>query len=55
MKGDDLPADDQIVRYVKPSLIQDDGIADRSEFRLPTNRLDESGLSVNWLQAVGLE
>ena len=51
MKRDDLPADDQIVRYVKPSMIQDDGTADGSDFRLRTSRLDETGLSVNWLDA----
>ncbi len=33
MTGDDLPADAQIVRYVKPSMIQEDGTADGSEFR----------------------
>ena len=49
MKRDDLPADDQIVRYVKPSMIQDDGTADGSDFRLRASRPDEAGLSVNWL------
>ena len=51
MKRDDLPADDQIVRYVKPSMIQDDGTADGSDFRLRASRPDEAGLSVNWLDA----
>ena len=51
MKGDDLPADDHIVRYVKPSMILEDGRADGSDFRLRRNRPDEAGLSVNWLEA----
>ena len=51
MKGDSLPRDDQIVRYVKPSMIQEDGAADGSDFRLRPTRPDETGLSVNWLGA----
>ena len=51
MKRDDLPAEEQIVRYVKPSMIQDDGTPDGSDFRLRTSRPDETGLSVNWLEA----
>ena len=54
MKRDDLPTDDQIVRYVKPSMIQDDGTADGSEFRLRASRPDETGLSVNWLEGFEL-
>ncbi len=53
MRGDDLPAGDQIVRYVKPSMIQDDGSPDGSDFRLRPSRPDETGLSVNWLEAFG--
>ena len=53
MKRDDLPADGQIVRYVKPSMIQEDGTADGSDFRLRLSRPDETGLSVNWLGAFG--
>ena len=49
----DLPAGDQIVRYVKGSLIQEDGTVDGSDFRLRPSRLDETGLSVNWLEAFG--
>ena len=48
----DLPTDDQIVRHVKPSLIQEDGTPDGSEFRL---RSDEKELSVNWLEIFGQE
>ena len=51
MKRDNLPAGDQIVRYVKPSMIQEDGTADGSDFRLRSARPDETGLSVNWLEA----
>ena len=46
----DLPNDDQVVRYVKPSMIQEDGTPDGSEFRL---RSGEGELSVNWLGAFG--
>ena len=55
MKGDDLPDDDQIVRYVKPSMIREDGHPDGSEFRLRPDRPDDVGLSVNWLGAFELE
>ena len=51
MKGDDLPAGDHIVRYIKPSMIRDDGTADGSDFRLRPHRPDDTGLSVNWLEA----
>lgn len=50
----DLPTGDQIVRYVKPSMIQEDGTVDGSDFRLRSARPDETGLSVNWLEAFGL-
>ena len=55
MKRDDLPASDHIVRYIKPSIIQEDGTADGSDFRLRAARPDEKGLSVNWLEAFGSE
>lgn len=51
MKGDDLPAGDHIVRYVKPSMIGEDGTANGAEFCLRLNHPDETGLSVNWLEA----
>lgn len=51
MKGDELPAADHIVRYVKPSMIEEDGTANGGEFRLRPHRPDETGLSVNWLEA----
>ncbi len=50
----DLPTGDRIVRYVKPSMIQEDGTVDGSDFRLRSARPDETGLSVNWLEAFGL-
>lgn len=51
MMRDNIPAGNHIVRYVKPSMIQDDGTADGSDFRLRPTRPDETGLSVNWLEA----
>ena len=51
MKGEDLPADDHIVRYIKPSMILKDGSVDALDFRLRQSRPDETGLSVNWLEA----
>lgn len=51
MKRNDLLSGDQIVRYIKPSMIQDDGTADGSDFCLRASRPDETGLSVNWLEA----
>ena len=51
MKPDHLPGGDQIARYVKPSMIQDDGTPDGSDFRLRASRPNETGLSVNWLDA----
>ena len=51
MKGDDLPAADHIVRYIKPSMVQEDGAANGADFRLRPDRPDETGLSVNWLEA----
>ena len=46
MTGDDLPDAAQVVRYVRPSHIREDGDVDGRAFRL---REDEGGLSVNWL------
>ena len=53
MKGESLPSGDHIVRYVKPSMIQEDGAADGSDFRLRSARPGETGLSVNWLEVLG--
>ena len=53
MKGEDLPEQDHIVRYVKPTMVKRNGDADGSSFVLRTNMRDESGLSVNWLEVLG--
>lgn len=53
MKGERLPSTDTIVRYVKPSMVQEDGNPDGSEFRLRSNGSDDTGLSVNWLEIFG--
>ncbi|MCY4226759.1 MAG: hypothetical protein OXF20_03510 [Gammaproteobacteria bacterium] len=50
MMEDGLPTNDHIVRYVKPSMIIEDGTASGTGFCLREN---ESGLSVNWLEAFG--
>ena len=46
MTGDDLPDAAQVVRYVRPSHIRENGDAAGRAFRL---REGETGLSVNWL------
>lgn len=53
MRRENIPTGSHIVRYVKPSMIQEDGTADGSDFRLRSTRLEETGLSVNWLEAFG--
>ena len=45
--GDELPDHDHVVRYVKPSLVEDETI-DGGAFLLRTS---ETALSVNWLEA----
>ena len=47
MTGDELPDNGHVVRYVKPSLVEDETV-DGSAFLL---RVGETGLSVNWLEA----
>lgn len=46
MIGTDLPDDDYVVRYAKPTTVREDGSVDGSAFRLRTS---DNGLSVNWL------
>ena len=46
MNGDELPGEDNVVRYASPRLILSDGTVDGAAFRL---RDGESSLSVNWL------
>ena len=48
--GDDLPDEDHIVPYIKPTGISEDGTVDGSEFRLRPNRPDDTGASVQWLE-----
>ena len=47
MTGNDLPEDGHVVRYARPSKVNEDGTVDGSEFRL---RQDDTGLSINWLE-----
>lgn len=49
MIGDQIPDDDHVVRYVRPSLVDDETV-DGSAFVL---RKGEPTLSVNWLEAFG--
>ena len=51
MTGDSLPDGHHIVRYVKPTLVEDE-IVDGSAFLLGS---DQQGLSVNWLEAFGYD
>ena len=50
MTGNDLPDDSHVVRYVKPTLIREDGKVDGNAFCLSARRPDDTGLSVNWLE-----
>ncbi|WP_419943227.1 hypothetical protein [Candidatus Palauibacter sp.] len=47
MKGDELPDDDHVVRYAKPTLVREDGSVGGEAFQL---RSGEESLSVNWLE-----
>ena len=53
MKGDPLPAVDHVVRYVKFTMIRDDGRPDGGNFQLRADRDDETGVSVHWLEKLG--
>jgi len=53
MRGEELWSEEHIVRYVKPSMVREDGTANGMDFQLRPNRPDETGLSVNWLEAFG--
>ena len=50
MTGKDLPDEDHVIRYAKPTDILDDGKLNCSAFQL---RPIEAGLSVNWLEHFG--
>lgn len=47
MNGDELPDDSHVVRYVKPTLVREDGSVGGEVFQL---RSGEDNLSVNWLE-----
>ena len=49
MKGDPLPGEDRIVRYLSATLLIDGEFADGAGFCL---RHGETGLSVNWLDVL---
>ena len=49
MSGNDLPENDHVVRYVKPSSIEP-GRVSITEFRLHEDRADGEGVPVNWLE-----
>ena len=49
MNGKDLPGNDHIVRYVKPSSLEF-GRVNIAEFQLRESRPEEKGVSVNWLE-----
>jgi len=49
----DLPNDEHVVRYVKPTMVKEDGTISPKEFVLRHERPDETGLSVNWLEIFG--
>ena len=49
MTGNELPEDGHVVRYVRPSLVEDETV-DGSALLL---RKGEATLSVNWLEAFG--
>ena len=49
MNGNDLPENDHIVRYVKPSNLEFDRV-NIDEFKLREENPDERGVSVNWLE-----
>ncbi len=49
MNGNDLPENDHIVRYVKPSNLEF-GKVNIAEFRLREERPEDKSVSVNWLE-----
>ena len=51
--GNQLPPGDHVVRYIRPGLVREDKSPDGLAFCLRAERPDESGLSVNWLEAAG--
>ena len=53
MHANDLPDEANVVRYIKPTMVFEDGSVDGSEFCLRAHRLDDTGVSVNWLECFG--
>ena len=50
MHANDLPDEANVVRYIKPTMVFEDGSVDGSEFCLREHRPDDTGVSVNWLE-----
>ena len=53
MHANDLPDEANVVRYIKPTMVFEDGSVDGSEFCLRAHRPDDTGVSVNWLECFG--
>ena len=53
MHANDLPDEANVVRYIKPTRVFEDGSVDGSEFCLRAHRPDDTGVSVNWLECFG--
>ena len=52
---DDVPSEDHVVRYVRPTLIKENRTIDGLAFVLRENQLNEKGLSVHWLESLGTD
>ena len=48
--GGELRDEHHVVRYIRPTLVWEDGSVDGSAFRL---RAGENGLSINWIEHFG--
>ena len=46
----ELPDEDDVVHYVRPTTLRPDGSLTSGSFRRRTNRPDENELSVSWVQ-----
>jgi len=53
VRGERLGRQEHVVHYIKPRFVDDDGRPNAAAFRLRRDRPDETGLSVNWLEAAG--
>ncbi|MCY4052212.1 MAG: hypothetical protein OXF60_12115 [Gammaproteobacteria bacterium] len=54
MKEDNLPVDDHIVRYVKPSMILEDGTASGNGFCLRKMRAAYLSTGLKHLEVIGI-